>query len=183
MVRIRAMSTKPYRSAPSSWRARVDGGTGDKRKILLQPMISDMSGDPDFRQRVKTLVSKGCVTTAASEADAQGPRTRRGVAATLVRRVAAIAGKGESASMPDLTRRQARVFALITDGLSNKEIARALGIEVATVKNHVHQLLRKLNVTRRSAAATVARRQGVGGNVQRVVFGFAWAVPAASQIV
>jgi DNA-binding NarL/FixJ family response regulator len=105
------------------------------------------------------------------------------VAATLVRRVAALAGKGEPAPMSDLTRRQARVLALITDGLSNKEIARALGIEVSTVKNHVHQLLTKLNVTRRSVAAAVARRQGVGGSVQRVVFGFAWVVSAAPQVV
>jgi two-component system nitrate/nitrite response regulator NarL len=105
------------------------------------------------------------------------------VAGTLLRRVAALAGKGEPAPMPDLTRRQARVLALITDGLSNKEIARALGIEVATVKNHVHQLLRKLNVARRSAAASVARAQEVGGKVQRVVFGFAWVLPAVSQVV
>jgi two-component system nitrate/nitrite response regulator NarL len=103
------------------------------------------------------------------------------VAATLVRRVAALAGKGEPTPMSDLTRRQARVLALITDGLSNKEIARALGIEVSTVKNHVHQLLTKLNVTRRCVAAAVARRQGVGASVQRVVFWFAWLVSAAPQ--
>jgi two-component system nitrate/nitrite response regulator NarL len=105
------------------------------------------------------------------------------VAATLMRRVAGLAGKGEPVPVPDLTRRQARVLALIADGLSNKEIARSLGIEVATVKNHVHQLLRRLNVTRRSAAGAIACRQGVGGNFQRVVFGFAWVVPAASQVV
>ena len=39
---------------------------------------------------------------------------------------------------------------LIDQGLSNKEIAVRLGIEVATVKNHVHNLLEKLRVRRRA---------------------------------
>jgi hypothetical protein len=38
-------------------------------------------------------------------------------------------------------------------GLRNKDIARRLGIEVSTVKNHVHNILDKLQVHRRGEAA------------------------------
>ncbi|MBB2487896.1 response regulator transcription factor [Mitsuaria sp. WAJ17] len=54
-----------------------------------------------------------------------------------------------------LTAREQEVLTLIARGLSNKEIARDLGIESATVKNHVHHLLEKLNVRRRSQAAAL----------------------------
>jgi DNA-binding NarL/FixJ family response regulator len=42
-----------------------------------------------------------------------------------------------------LTARESEIVQLIDEGLSNKEIAVRLGIEVATVKNHVHNLLEK----------------------------------------
>ena len=58
---------------------------------------------------------------------------------------------------PTLTRRQREIVALIDEGLSNKEIARRLSIELPTVKNHVHNILEKLQVSRRGAAAAVVR--------------------------
>jgi two-component system, NarL family, nitrate/nitrite response regulator NarL len=48
-----------------------------------------------------------------------------------------------------LTRREREIAALLDDGLSNKEIARRLCIELATVKNHVHNILEKLAVRSR----------------------------------
>ncbi|MBI5033169.1 MAG: response regulator transcription factor [Chloroflexi bacterium] len=52
-----------------------------------------------------------------------------------------------------LTERESAVLALIGQGLSNHEIAQRLTIEPGTVKNHVHNILRKLNITSRSQAA------------------------------
>jgi DNA-binding NarL/FixJ family response regulator len=52
-----------------------------------------------------------------------------------------------------LSVREREVLRLIDRGLSNKEIAVLLHIEVCTVKNHVHNLLDKLHVTSRSQAA------------------------------
>lgn len=51
-----------------------------------------------------------------------------------------------------LTRREGEVLALIARGLSNKEIARTLGLSVATVKHHVHRVLEKLKLQRRAQA-------------------------------
>jgi two-component system nitrate/nitrite response regulator NarL len=52
-----------------------------------------------------------------------------------------------------LTSREVEVARLIDEGLSNKEIASRLSIAVPTVKNHVHNILGKLKVERRSEAA------------------------------
>jgi len=59
-----------------------------------------------------------------------------------------------------LTRREREIVRLIGDGLSNKEIARSLQIELATVKNHVHNVLEKLHVGSRTAAVAAARASG-----------------------
>ena len=52
-----------------------------------------------------------------------------------------------------LTSREIQILRLISKGLSNKDIARELGISIATVKNHVHSVLEKLRVQSRSQAA------------------------------
>jgi DNA-binding NarL/FixJ family response regulator len=42
-----------------------------------------------------------------------------------------------------LTRRESEVVLLVGTGMSNKEIARQLGLSVGTVKMHIHHILRK----------------------------------------
>jgi two-component system, NarL family, nitrate/nitrite response regulator NarL len=81
------------------------------------------------------------------------------VAAVLARRLASLAvGRdGEAGAESKLTARELQIIRLVDDGLSNKEIARALHIQVATVKNHVHSILEKLNVSRRAEAAARVR--------------------------
>ena len=56
-----------------------------------------------------------------------------------------------------LTTREGEVLALLADGLSNKEIAVRLFIEVGTVKWYVHGILRKLEVDSRTRAVARAR--------------------------
>jgi two-component system nitrate/nitrite response regulator NarL len=83
------------------------------------------------------------------------------IAATLVRRVAALAADaGRTQSEALLTSRELEIVGLIDEGLSNKEIASRLLIEVPTVKNHVHNILEKLHVRRRADAAAAFRRRG-----------------------
>lgn len=52
-----------------------------------------------------------------------------------------------------LTDRQQQILRLIKEGLSNKQIAQRLSLGTSTVKNHVHSLLGRLQVGRRSEAA------------------------------
>jgi two-component system nitrate/nitrite response regulator NarL len=85
-----------------------------------------------------------------------------GMAAGLFRRVAALSRERQLAPIEEkLTARELEVLRLIEEGRSNKEIASALSIEVPTVKNHVHRILEKLHVHRRSEAAARARRDGL----------------------
>jgi DNA-binding NarL/FixJ family response regulator len=83
------------------------------------------------------------------------------IAAKLFRRVATLAREPRLEPIDErLTARELDVLRLIEEGFSNKEIATALSIELPTVKNHVHSILEKLNVSRRTAA--VARARGLG---------------------
>jgi two-component system, NarL family, nitrate/nitrite response regulator NarL len=79
------------------------------------------------------------------------------VVASLLERVAALARDRPSAPRDGLTRRELQVVRLIDEGLSNKEIAGRLCIEVPTVKSHVHSILGKLGVRRRGEAAARIR--------------------------
>lgn len=60
-------------------------------------------------------------------------------------------------SAAKLTPREREVMAFVEQGLPNKEIARRLGIGHATVKNHVHHLLEKMNARGRGEAAARMR--------------------------
>jgi DNA-binding NarL/FixJ family response regulator len=60
-----------------------------------------------------------------------------------------------------LTKRESEIAGLIEHGLSNKEIAVRLHIEVSTVKNHVHNLLDKLQLHDRRSAVKHARTRGL----------------------
>ena len=53
-----------------------------------------------------------------------------------------------------LTSREMEVLRFIGEGLTNQEIAARLVVEVGTVKNHVHNILEKLNVSSRDEAAS-----------------------------
>jgi two-component system, NarL family, nitrate/nitrite response regulator NarL len=80
------------------------------------------------------------------------------VAASLFRRLAAhVQTTRQRPPEARLTGREQDIIALIDRGLSNKEIARQLKISLPTVKNHVHDILEKLQVRRRGAAAALLR--------------------------
>jgi DNA-binding NarL/FixJ family response regulator len=87
----------------------------------------------------------------------EAPCTAR-MAATLLRRIATLARERRPPSPAGrLTERELEILGLIDLGLSNKQIARRLFIEVSTVKNHVHNILEKLGVERRGEAAARLR--------------------------
>ncbi|MFE9254392.1 response regulator [Streptomyces sp. NPDC006879] len=69
-------------------------------------------------------------------------------------------GSGRAGSLTD---REQEVLTLISDGRSNREIARALVLSEKTVKTHVSNILMKLDLSDRTQAALWAVRHGVGG--------------------
>jgi two-component system, NarL family, nitrate/nitrite response regulator NarL len=72
-------------------------------------------------------------------------------------RSVALGGPASSAEA-GLTSRQRQILGLIEEGLSNKEIAQRLALGPSTVKNHVHGLLGRLQVGRRTEAVARIRR-------------------------
>jgi DNA-binding NarL/FixJ family response regulator len=90
------------------------------------------------------------------------------IAAALMSYVAELvgfdpAGEQELCAPQTLTRREREVLSLVQQGLTNQEIAESLVIELGTVKNHVHNILRKLNVNSRRDAVHVSRLAGLWG--------------------
>src|SRR5450759_726741 len=122
---------------------------------------------------------RGCVVVVlasnASSVDASGPSNRiaelsptaqaivqRSVylpPATEQRSIATVKiPAGSAATLDAFTARQRDVLRLIVQGMSNKEIARALDLGEGTVKVHMAALFRKLGVNRRAAVAVAGAR-------------------------
>ena len=62
------------------------------------------------------------------------------------------------------SRREIDILELIAQGLDNPTIARELFLTPKTVRNHVSNVLAKLNAGDRSQAIVMARRSGLGKN-------------------
>ena len=67
---------------------------------------------------------------------------------------------GANVEVP-LTKRENEVLKQLAFGLTNKEIAQALGISYETVKEHVQHILRKIGVSDRTQAAVWAVRNNL----------------------
>jgi two-component system nitrate/nitrite response regulator NarL len=86
------------------------------------------------------------------------------VASLAFDRVSALTRRIENGHAGDrtrLTRREAEIASLIDAGLSNKEIATRLHIGVSTVKNHVHNILDKLQLHDRYSVVKRIKEQTI----------------------
>jgi len=61
----------------------------------------------------------------------------------------------------DLTEKEQQILKLVAGGFSNKEIARSIFLAEGTVKNHVSNILSKLNTRDRTRAVLIALNQGL----------------------
>lgn len=67
----------------------------------------------------------------------------------------------DGVKLENLTSREIEVLKLLAVGMYNKEIAETLNISERTVKNHVSNIFKKLNVTDRTQAAVFAIRNAI----------------------
>ena len=88
----------------------------------------------------------------------------RAVAAGLIVRAPGVepsAGFRAAEDVPPLTPREVEILSLVGQGMTNKAVARRLGISVHTVKFHLEALFSKLDATSRAGAVAKGLRGGV----------------------
>lgn len=137
----------------------------DSRVVMLT--VSDQSSDLVAAVRagadgylLKDMEPEEIISSLAEALDGQMAIPER------LGRVLALALRDDDASqrnamMDSLTEREREILACLANGLSNKLVARELGIAEGTVKVHVKSLLRKLSFRSRLEAAIWAVEQGI----------------------
>jgi DNA-binding NarL/FixJ family response regulator len=145
----------------------VDGVEATRRILTENPdariMMLSSFGD---RSRVLAAVQAGAVGYVLKDADTEdllrAIRTTARGDAPLDPRVARVlvADHAASGGAP-LSEREREVLALVASGLSNKQIARRLGIVEATVKTHLTNIFTRIGATDRTQAAIWAREHGI----------------------
>jgi len=76
------------------------------------------------------------------------------------RRLDARGPRRAASDPPALTSREAQVAALVAEGLSNREVARQLGVAAKTVEMHLARVFAKLGVASRAGVASAVARKG-----------------------
>lgn len=126
-------------------------------RLDLAETLTALGRDDEARREV------GAAILDFGEIGADGERAR---AETMLRKLLATDGRvpAEVASSPlsSLTSRELEVLGLVSQGLTNRDIAQRLVLSEHTVNRHVANILRKLGLPSRAAAATLAGRYGVG---------------------
>lgn len=124
--------------------------------------------NPTFMARAYALgacgyLLKGCTRQALLDAIRTAARKEVVWSREELRRVTGALATPRLAGDLDisLTTRESEVLRQLALGLSNKEIAQALGISYETVKEHVQHILRKIGVSDRTQAAVWAVRRGL----------------------
>jgi DNA-binding NarL/FixJ family response regulator len=123
--------------------------------------------NPTYMARARAVGAANCLLKDVSQKDlvtaienaAAGKPVKSGPYAEIVRRLES----GPKAALGDasLTPRESQVLSHVAYGLSNDEISRTLDISVETVKEHVQNMLRKLEVRDRTQAAVWAVQRGL----------------------
>ena len=119
-------------------------------RITLAISLSALGQAETATRESQTALEQLTRLGAASEAE----RARRSL-------LAVSNDRSQSAERPRLTKREHEVLGLLTDGLTNRQIAERLVVSEHTVHRHVTSILRKLDLPSRTAAAAYALRSGL----------------------
>ncbi|WP_255408519.1 helix-turn-helix transcriptional regulator [Plantactinospora sp. KBS50] len=154
----------PAGSAAERWRAAVAAWRRDGQPYPLATVLlrqAEAAAGAGDRELAAAALSEAATIAARLRA---APLTDR--IGTLARRVGvrgaapALAAEPGGGAAP-LTAREREVLRLVTEGLSNSQIARQLYISPKTASVHVSRIIAKLDVANRVEAAAVAHRLGL----------------------
>jgi two-component system nitrate/nitrite response regulator NarL len=171
-LRIRVHATDPVRRRGLAAMLEAAGHvlTGETPDVELCDMSGASAPLPKEAEAPVVALTNGSLVGApagvlAPDATAEqlDAALRAVFAGLLVRSTAApeVRGFAPAEDMPLLTPREREILGLIREGLSNKMMARRLGISVHTVKFHMEALFTKLDATSRTEAVTKGLRGGV----------------------
>jgi DNA-binding NarL/FixJ family response regulator len=149
---------------------RLDGIEATRRIVAERPgaAVLVLTSFSD-RRRIIGALDAGALgyllKDASSDAVAEGIRATARGGAPLDPRAARtiLAARSEPDPLAALSTREREVLELLLEGLSNKLIARRLQISEKTVKTHLTNVFRAIDVTDRTQAALWAERHGLNG--------------------
>ena len=173
-----AVATDPMRASAAFARgvlARADGDSGESRRHLEDAVdLFGRSGAPFEAAQARLELARVLIELGrddlalreARSAEAALASVGAGLAArragALLRQLGASptrSGRGEPTF--GLSARELEVLALVAQGHSNQRIAEMLVLSEHTVRRHVANILKKMNVPSRTAAATLATRENL----------------------
>lgn len=132
-------------------------GVDDNPKCIIHYVEAGAAGYILQNESVEQMIQKlwaACEEKAIiSPSVAAAMMERLSLLAHMEMPVAFVAAREKQ--LEELTAREEEVLELITEGYTNQEIAERLVIECGTVKNHVHNILKKLEVNSRHEAASL----------------------------
>jgi LuxR family maltose regulon positive regulatory protein len=171
----RVVDTEPFRASVDLAQGLLAAASGDhdRARPLLEDAIDgfERSGGPFEAALARielatTLLTLRRVDVAEREATTAAERLRELGAEHEAERAqrlleGAIHSADAGSPLPELTPREREVLCLVTEGLTNRQIAERLVVSEHTVHRHVTNLLRKLDLPSRTAAAALAARLGL----------------------
>jgi LuxR family maltose regulon positive regulatory protein len=177
----RMVGTEPIRGAVKVAEGLLAAASGDhdRARRLLEDAIDrfERSGGrfeaaQSRIELVTTLLALGRAADAEREGEAAVNQLRDLGAEHQADRVQrllyeAIRSADAASTLPELTPREREVLRLVTEGLTNRQIAGRLVVSEHTVHRHVTNLLRKLDLPSRTAAAALAARLGLHREAER----------------
>lgn len=174
----RVVDTAPLHASVDLAQGTLAAASGDQEQArrLLEDAVDgfERSGAPFETAAArlelsKSLAALGRTVEAAEEARAAAERLRELRASTARPRNRGRAAAAPNAirrrsPMPGISPRECDVLRCVAEGLTNRQIAERLFVSEHTVHRHISSILRKLDLSTRTAAATYAMRAGLLGS-------------------
>ncbi|HYY76029.1 MAG TPA: LuxR C-terminal-related transcriptional regulator [Gaiellaceae bacterium] len=149
-------------------------GDHDRARTLLEDAVDRYQGTGAPFETARARIELATILVAQGRAEAAEREAAAALDSLLelgahgeaerARRLLASAGGSAGPPLPELTAREREVLRLLAEGLTNRQIAERLVLSEHTVHRHVTNMLRKLGLPSRTAAAAHAVRAGLLGH-------------------